>query len=71
MNPEAVRAVLPASKENALSLNDIALALGLDISSYKAMGRTKRQLSKTLSALIKWGWVDCDFRQNANGNTVD
>jgi predicted transcriptional regulator len=68
MNSEAILAVLPDSKENAISMNEIALALGLDISSYTALGRTKRQLSRTLRALIKWGWVDCDVRQNENGN---
>jgi predicted transcriptional regulator len=68
MNSEAVLAVLPDSKENALSMNEIASAMGMEISSYTAMGRTKRQLSKTLRALIKWGWVDYDVRQNENGN---
>jgi hypothetical protein len=51
-------------------MNEIALAMGLDISSYTAMGRTKRQLSKILRALIKWGWVDYDVRQNATGNKL-
>jgi predicted transcriptional regulator len=68
MNSEAILAVLPDSKENALSMNEIALAMGLDISSYTSMGRTKRHLSKTLRALIKWGWVEYDVRQNENGN---
>jgi predicted transcriptional regulator len=68
MNSEAVLAILPNNEEETLSMNEIALALGLDISSYTAMGRTKRQLSKTLRALIKWGWVNCDVRQNENGN---
>jgi transcription initiation factor IIE alpha subunit len=49
-------------------MNEKALAMGLDISSYTAMGKTKRQLSKTLRALIKWGWVNYDVRQNENGN---
>ena len=68
MDPEAVLAVLPDSKEDALTLEDIAFALGLDTSSYTAMGRTKRQLSRALRSLIKWGWVGCDRRQGVNGH---
>jgi hypothetical protein len=60
MNSEAVLAVLPDRKEDALSMKGIALALGLDISSYTAMGRTKRQLSKTLRTLMKQGYVACE-----------
>ena len=33
MNPESVLAVLPYSKEDALSMKEIAYAMGLDISS--------------------------------------
>ncbi len=68
MNPEAVLAVLPDNKDEAISMKEIALALGLDISSYTAMARTKRQLSRALRSLIKWGWVDCDRRQGENGH---
>ena len=68
MNPEAILAVLPDSKKGALTLEDIALALGLDTSSYTALGRTKRQLSRTLRSLIKWGWVTYDIRQSENGH---
>jgi predicted transcriptional regulator len=64
MNPEAVLAVLPDNKDEAMSMKEIALALGMDISSYTAMGRTKRQLSRTLRSLIKWGWVACDHIQD-------
>ena len=49
-------------------MKEIALAMGLDISSYTAMARTKRQLSRILRALIRWGWVDCDQRQSENGH---
>jgi predicted transcriptional regulator len=70
MNPGAVLAVIPDSKEDALSLNEIALALGLDVSSYPAMGRTKRQLSRTLRALMKLGYVACDIRQSENGHNA-
>ncbi len=66
MNPEAVLAVLPNSKEDALTLEDIALALALDTSSYTAMGRTNRQLSRALRSLIRWGWVTYDIRQSEN-----
>ncbi len=66
MNPEAILAVLPNSKEDALSMDEIALALDLDISSYTATGRTKRRLSGALRSLIKWGWVTYDIRQSEN-----
>ncbi len=68
MNPEAVLAVLPDSTEDALTLEDIALVLGLDTSSYTTMGRTKRQLARALRSLIKWGWVTYDIRQSENGH---
>ncbi len=67
MNPEAVLDDLPDSKEDAISLKEIALAMGLDISSYTAMARTKRQLSRILRALIRWGCVARDKRQSDNG----
>jgi hypothetical protein len=53
MNLEAVLAVLPDNKAEAISMKEIALALGLDISSYTAIARTKRQLSRTLRVLIR------------------
>jgi hypothetical protein len=68
MNHEAVLAILPGSKENALTQEDIALAMGMDTSSYTARGRTKRQLSKALRALMKRGYVACDVRQGENGH---
>ncbi len=68
MNHEVVLAVLPDSKEEAKSLKEIALAMGLDISTHTAMARTKRQISRILRALIRWGWVDCDQRQSENGH---
>ncbi len=68
MNHDAVLAVLPDNEDEAISMKEIALALGLDISSYTATGRTKRQLSRILRALIKWGWVCCDQRQGENGH---
>ncbi|MGA9098395.1 MAG: hypothetical protein WB392_05630 [Methanotrichaceae archaeon] len=68
MNPEAVLSVLPDSKEDALSMKEIARLMDLDISSYTSMARTKRQLSRTLRSLIKWGWVCCDQRQGENGH---
>lgn len=68
MNPETVLAVLPDNKDEALSMKEIAIALGLDISSYTVMARTKRQLSRNLRSLIKWGWVGCDRRRGENGH---
>jgi predicted transcriptional regulator len=68
MSPEAVLAVLHDSKDDALSMNEIALAMSLDISSYTAMGRTKRQLSRALRSLIRWGYVACEIRQSEEGH---
>lgn len=68
MNPDAVLAVLPDSRDEAISMKEIAIALGLDISSYTAMGRTSRQLARTLRSLIKWGWVTYDIMQSENGH---
>jgi hypothetical protein len=68
MNPETLLAFLPNSGGDALSLNEIALAMGLDTSSHTAAARTKRQLSRVLRALMKWGWISCDLRQGENGH---
>ena len=58
MTPEADLAVLPNSKEDALSMREIALASGLDISSNIVRGRTNRHLSRPLRSLINSAWVD-------------
>ncbi len=68
MDPEAVLAVLPDNKDEAMSMKEIAVVLGLDISSYTAMAKTKRKLSRTLRVLIKRGCVACDQRQDENGH---
>ncbi len=61
-------AVLPDNKDEAMSMKEIAIALGMEISSYTATAKTKRQLSRALRALIKWGWVACNQRQGENGH---
>jgi hypothetical protein len=63
MNTDAVLAVLPDSKEEAKSLREIAIAIGLDISLRTNRIRTEQKLAKILRALVKWGWVACDQRQ--------
>ncbi len=68
MNPEAVLAILPNNKDEAMSMKEIALALGLDTSSYSTMGRTRRQLARTLRSLIKREWVAFDVRQGEDGH---
>ncbi len=67
MNPEAVLAVLPDSKEEAKSLKEIALAMGLEISTHTDWIRAERSLASVLRTLIKWGWVARDKRQSDNG----
>jgi predicted transcriptional regulator len=68
VNHEAVLAVLTDSKEEALSMREIAQTLGLDISTYTNRIRTRRSLARVLRALIKWGWVESDKRQRSEGS---
>ncbi len=68
MNPEAVLAVLPDSKEDVLSIKEIAHAMGLDISSHTEQIRMEKKLTRVLRTPIKWGWVAYDIRQSENGN---
>lgn len=63
MNHDAILEALPASEEEAKSLKEIALAMGLDISSYIDWVRAERRLSSSLRALIRWVWVACVRRQ--------
>jgi len=44
MNHEAILAVLPDSKDDALSLKEIAQALGLEMNSYVDWIRAERRL---------------------------
>jgi hypothetical protein len=55
MNYEPLLAVLPDNKEDAKSMKEIALALGLDISSHASWIREQRTLARVLRILIKWG----------------
>jgi len=67
MNYDDVLAVLPDSREEANSINEIAQAMGLEISSYVDWVRAERRLVRALGALTKWGWVACDVRQKEEG----
>jgi hypothetical protein len=68
MNHEAVLAALPNSEDEAKSMKEIAQAMDLEISSYTDRIRIKRRLARSLRALIKWGWVNCDRRQKEEGH---
>jgi predicted transcriptional regulator len=68
LNHEAVLAVLSDNKEEAKSTKEIAQAMGLEISSYIDWVRAERRLIRALRALIKWGWVAYDKRQNEVGH---
>ena len=57
LNHEEVLAIFPDSREEAVSIWEIAQAMGLEISSYVDWGRAERRLVRALCALIKWGWV--------------
>jgi len=63
MNHEAVLAVLSNSKEEAKSIKEIALAMDLEITSHIDWIRVEQRLARSLNALIRWGWVACDRRQ--------
>ena len=68
MNQETVLAVLPASKGDAKSLKEIAMEMGLDISTYVDWVRVERRLSSSLRSLIRWGWVAWERRQREEGH---
>jgi predicted transcriptional regulator len=68
MSHEVVLAALPNNKEEARSLKEIAEAIGLEISTHADWVRAERRLTKSLRALIKWGWVTFDKRQRDNGH---
>ncbi len=68
MNHDAILAVLPDSKDDALSLKEIAQALGLEMNSYVDWIRAERRLASSLRALARWGWVASDRRQNEDGH---
>ena len=68
MNHEAVLAVLPDSKDDAKSLKEIAIEMGLDISSYIDWIRVERRLSSSLRSLTRWGWVALERRQREEGH---
>ena len=68
MNHEMDLAAFPNREEEARSMKEIAQAMGLEISTYVDWIRAERSLSRTLRALIKWGWVACDRRQREDGH---
>lgn len=68
MNHESVLVALPSNEEEAKSMKEIALDMGMQISSYTDWIRAERSLSRVLRALVKWGWVACDRRQKEEGH---
>lgn len=68
MNHEAILAVLPDKEKEAKSLKQIADDLGLNVSSYNDWIRAERRLTRSLRALIKWGWVARDRRKREEGH---
>jgi|GEM_PF-635703 len=66
MDHEDILAVLPENKDNAKSLREIAQAMDLEIITYIDWIRAERRLSRSLRALIKWGWVASD-KKKMNG----
>src|SRR5512136_3006332 len=68
MNHGTVLAALPDHEEEAISMKEIAQAIGLEISTHADWIRAERRLARSLRALIKWGWVARDKRQSENGH---
>lgn len=68
MDHESLLVVLPDSQAEARSMKEIAQAMGLEISTYTDWIRAERSLARVLRALIKWGWVARDKRQNEEGH---
>ena len=65
MNQEEVLAVLPDSKEKAVSIREIA-----QITTYMDWVRTRAAVVRALGALVRWGWVACDERQREEGYKI-
>jgi hypothetical protein len=70
LNQEKVLAVLPDSKEEAVSVREIAQAMGIEITSYMDWVRTRAAVVRALGALVRWGWVACDERQREEGYKI-
>lgn len=68
MDHESLLVVLPSSKEEARSMKEIAHAMGLEIATHTDWIRAERRLARSLRALIRWGWVARDKRQNEEGH---
>ena len=68
MKQEEVLAVLPDSKEEAVSIREIAQAMGIEIATHMDWVRTRAAMVRALGALIRWGWVACDERQREKGH---
>ena len=68
MNHGMVLATLPNHEDEAISMKEIALAIGLEIATHADWIRAERRLARSLRALIRWGWVACDKRQSENGH---
>lgn len=68
LNREKVFAVLPYAESEAMSLKEIAMALGMDTSTYADRIRASHNLARVLRILIKRGWVACARRQRADGH---
>jgi hypothetical protein len=68
LKQEEVLAVLPDSKEEAVSIREIAQAMGIEIATHMDWVRTRAAMVRALGALIRWGWVACDERQREKGH---
>lgn len=68
MNQQEILLALPSREEDAKSMKEIALEMGLEISSYTKWIRVERNLCRVLRKLIKWDEVACARRQNTGGH---
>ena len=68
MDHESLLVVLPDSQAEAKSMKEIAQSMGMEVSTHTDWIRAERRLARSLRALIKWGWVARDKRQNEDGH---
>ncbi len=63
MNPNDVLSILPDHKDQAMSMREIAEALGLDTDLNTDRRRTRQRLARVLRVLVKWGQASCETRE--------
>ena len=68
MNQQEIMNILPHNESEAMSLREIAQAIGMDTSSYASWIKAEHSLAGILRKLIKWGFVSYVRRKNLEGH---